>query len=141
MNKEQVDKLLELYEQGLTTSEEEAVLLKELGDSKTGANVVFNYIKHHKKQGPNDLEDKIWSSIQSGGKKKRRSIYSITSVAASVVLIVSLLLVNPFNRQEMSSENKSAIYDEALAMISESEEIPAVREVLYEDESIILYTE
>ena len=61
MNREQVDKLFELYKQGLTSSDEEQALINHFGNSRTRSEVWFNYIKNQKKLAPNDLESQIWS--------------------------------------------------------------------------------
>ena len=142
MNKEQVDKLLKLFEQGLTSTEEEDVLLEHFSDSRTGDKVLFNYIMHQKKMVPDNLENQIWSSIQSGEKKKKRFMLRMTLAAASVILVISYLLIFvPGHQEEMTYREKVAILEEAQSMISGATENTTKREIIYEDDVLIIYTD
>lgn len=138
MNMEQVDKLLEKYEQGMTSSEEEAYLIKQLGDSE----LWFQYIKKQKKIAPKYIENEIWSVIQSDKRRKSRTLFKVISVAASVLLLISILwITNPLHQNKMSYQEKIATLNEALTMISNSEINSPEKEILYEDDIIIIYKE
>ncbi len=141
MNKENIDKQLELYYKGLTSSKEEIELLKQLDNSKKETNIWFNYIRHDKKVAPKNLESTIWASIQKRENRKRRILLRIGSVAASIILAVSVFLtVETWPQKEMSYAEKAAVLEEALAMISETQETAILGEILYEDEILIIYT-
>ncbi len=138
MNREQTDKLLEKYEQGLTSVEEEKQLFAHPEDSGIDHQVWFQYVNHQKKEVPNDLEDTVWSSIQT---RKKKWLIRTISMAASVALLVSLFLTtNPWQKKEMSYEEKAALLEEALAMCAEKKQT-IEREILYEDELLIIYTQ
>jgi hypothetical protein len=140
MKKEYMDKQLEIYEQGLSSVDEERELVSLLGDSEKGSNSWFKYIDQHKKIAPQNLESNIWSTIQSKEQRKRRKLFRISSVAASVILAVSLFFTLDIRYQdEMSYSEKMAALEEALALISEAPKKPVLEEILYEDEIIIIY--
>jgi len=142
MNREQVDKLLELYKQGLTSSEQEDALISELGDSREGQEIWFSYIKKHQRTAPESLENQILSLIQSEDKRKKRLTIFWTLAAASVSLVIVLSLIfTPWQQKEMSYEEKAAILEEAILLASGADDAPSEREILYEDEIICIYKE
>ena len=142
MNREQVDELLEKYEQGLASQEEMDLLMEQFEDSRTGPGVWFNYLRGQKKKAPENLNYQIWSAIQSQEKKKNRKITLFISAAASLAILISLIIISPSlrNQKEMTYEEKAAKLEEALSLISENNE-QADRKIIYEDEIIIIYTE
>ncbi len=143
MNKEEIKKLLELYEQGLSSSEEEATLIKNLGESKNKTHPWFNYLNKKRVKTPENMEDQIWKNIQDKEKNKSRIALRILSVAASVTLLFSILWISTdvFEPKMMSFEEKVMLLKEARAMISADEESTTSREILYEDELLIIYAE
>ena len=142
MNQEETNKLFELYEQGLTSSKQEADLLETFGDSKNDNHLWFKFLKNHKKNSPENLESHIWSTIQSIEKKKSKFILRVASIAASITLIFSIIFIaNPKKPIEMSYEEKAAVLKEALAMFPSIEEPETSQEILYEDDLIIIYSE
>ncbi len=142
MNQEENKRLLKLYEQGLTSSEEEAALIKTLGDSKNDKHIWFKFLKNHKNTTPANLESLIWSNIHSKEKKYPKIILRALAVAASVALIITILwFPDPLKSREMSYEEKAAVLKEALIMIYTAEKTKPDQEIIYEDETIIIYTE
>ena len=140
MNRE--DKLLELYRKGLSSSKEDDALLNKLGESKSGPGLWFNFIKNHKKTSPADLENQIWSTIQSGESRKKRLTIRRMLAAASIALLISISLIfTPWQQKGMSYEEKAAVLEEALLMMAGTTEMPDNREILYEDEIICIYIE
>ncbi len=142
MNREQVDELLEKYEQGLASQEEMDLLMEQFEDSWTGPGVWFNYLRLQKKKAPENLNYQVWSAIQSQEKKKNRKITLFISAAASLAILISLIFISPSlrNQKEMTYEEKAAKLEEALSLISENNE-QADRKIIYEDEIIVIYTE
>ncbi len=142
MNQEENKRLLKLYEQGLTSSEEEAILIKTFGNSKDEEHVWFKFLKNHKRKTPTNLESHIWTNIQRKDSKKPKMVLRALAVAASITLILSILWIpNPLKSREMSYEEKAAALKEALIMISSAEKAETEQEIIYEDETIIIYTE
>ena len=141
MKKEYIDKQLETYGQGLSSVDEEKELLSLLGDSEKGSNSWFKYIKQHKRKAPPYLESDIWSIIQAKEQRTRRILFRIGSVAASIILFISLFFtIDILRPEEMSYEEKEVALKEAMALISETPEKPVFGEILYEDEFLIIYT-
>lgn len=141
MKKETIDKQLNLYKEGRSSLEEEEKLARILGASNEKENGWFKYIQQHKKVAPRNLESDIWALIQKRGSRKRRILLRISSVAASIILAVSVFFILETRpQQEMSYAEKEAVLAEALAMISDTQEQPIVGEILYEDEILIIYT-
>jgi hypothetical protein len=88
------------------------------------------------------LESLIWSNIHSKEKKYPKIILRALAAAASVALIITILwFPNPLKSREMSYEDKAAVLKEALSMISTAEKAKPDQEIIYEDETIIIYTE
>jgi len=142
MNREQVDELLEKYEQGLASQEEMDLLMEQFEDSRSGPGVWFNFVRLQKRKAPEDLNIQVWSAIQSQEKKKNRKITRFILAAASLAILISLIILSPSirNQQGMSYEEKAAKLEEALSLISEHKK-QANREIIYEDEIIVIYTE
>lgn len=141
MKKEDIDKQLDLYKEGLSSLEEEEKLAHILSASNEQENIWFKYIQQQKKAVPKNLESTIWASIQKRESRKRRILIRISSVAASILLAVSVLLtIETRPQQKMSAEEKEAALKEAMAMISETQDQPILGEILYEDENLIIYT-
>lgn len=142
MNQEELNRLLKLYEQGLTSAEEESVLLKTLGDSKDKKHLWFKFLKNYKKSIPTNLENQIWSNIQRKEKKKPKMMLRVLALAASITLVLTILWIpNPLKSREMSDAEKAAVLKEALTMISSAEERITEQEIIYEDDLLIIYTE
>ncbi len=142
MNREQVDELLEKYEQGLASQEEMDLLMEQFEDSRSGPGVWFNFLRLQKKKAPENLNHQVWSAIQSQEKNKNRKITLFISAAASLAILISLIFISPSlrNQKEMTYEEKAAKLEEALSLISENNE-QADRKIIYEDEIILIYTE
>ena len=142
MNREQVDKLLRKYEQGLVSQDEMDLLMEQFEDSRSGPGVWFNFLRLQKKNSPENLNHQVWSAIQSHVKKKNRRVTLIISAAASLAILISLIFITPTlrNQKEMTYEEKAAKLEEALSLISEHNN-QANREIIYEDEIILIYTE
>ncbi len=141
MKKEFINKRLQSYEEGLTSSAEEKELLSLLSNSEKGANAWFKYLKLHKSKAPENLENSIWMSIQSREKRNRKTAFLKLAAAASVVLAVSIFLVaRPKHYIEMSYNEKAEMLESALSLIPDNQNNKTLTEILYEDENIIIYT-
>ena len=142
MNRERVDELLEKYEQGLASQDEIELLLEQFENSRSGPGVWFNYHRLQKRKAPETLQNQVRSAIQTQEKKKTRKITLFISAAASLAILISLIILSPSlrNQKEMSYDEKVAKLEEALSLISENNE-QADRKIIYEDEIIVIYTE
>ncbi len=135
------DKLLESYYKGETSIEEESqlkelILQEEAGSTEKDA---FSWYLHAGSV-PNDLEASLFEGIKKKEQKnnsRRMFIYSISSVAASVVLIVGLFLGIRADRLR-KMENDFFVMEHALYQISESIQPEEQEEmlVLWVDENV-----
>lgn len=140
MKRENIKNKLYLYENGNTSLKEENDLVEELGNSKSGENVWFRFLKESKKSAPKDLKNDIWESIQHIEKRRKLFRIGFGTAAASIVLAVALIISIDFHPQkQMSTEEKEAALEEAFAMISTSSDKPVLGEIMYEDEKLIIY--
>ena len=88
---------------------------------------------------PKGLEDSMFSLIEQKEAARRRIITGISSAAAVVIILLSTVLLIPGKSEEMDYEEKLAALVEAYSLISPSETVESEKEILYEDESIIIY--
>jgi len=142
MNREQVDELLKKYEEGLASQEEMDLLMEQFEDSRNGPGAWFNYLRLQKRKAPENFNSQVWSAIQSQKKQKNRKMTLFISAAASIAILITFIFISPSlrNQKEMSYEEKAAKLEEALSLFSEHNE-RANREIIYEDEIIVIYTE
>ncbi|SHF53924.1 hypothetical protein SAMN05444274_106118 [Mariniphaga anaerophila] len=115
--------LLEKYYNGETTEEEERLLKSEILalDSETAEKDIFGYFENEAVL-PDDLEESVFKSIQAGNRKERKRkyrIYSVTSVAASVLVILSIFL-NVKEQKHKKMEDNFLVLEEALFAVSKS---------------------
>ena len=138
MNREKFEALLKKYEAGESDLAEEQLLVEHARDANSGLQAWSEFLKQNKKPAPAHLRDTIWSAIQRTRRKKRRRTIGILSVAASVLLVISVLIRIPGER-ELTDEEKAALLKEVNAMFVNEKNVPE-KDILYEDELIIIYT-
>ncbi|MBN2237492.1 MAG: hypothetical protein JW729_08020, partial [Bacteroidales bacterium] len=92
-------------------------------------------------EAPANLESRVWDSIQAKQNGRRRILLSAISVAASILIAVLLFVYSsrPI-AGEMSYQEKEAGLKEALALTDNTENLQYGIEIIYEDESIVIYT-
>jgi len=138
---EQEDKLQELYEQGLTSIEEERVLIRNHSASGNSLNMWFDYIRFKRKLVPSDIEMQVWEKVKSAQQRQRRLFASVISAAASVLIISALITTNLLGDEKAKNRATLAAFEEALSMIPDRSSTNTTPSILYEDESIIIYIE
>lgn len=117
------DNLLKKYYRGETTEEEEIVLKSEILTSNLDLveKDIFGYFSHEATV-PDGLEESVFESIREKERKSKNRriwIYSFTSVAASVLIVLSVFLGNRADKNQ-KMENEFFVMEEALFRISES---------------------
>lgn len=130
-----IEKLIEKYKAGETTLEEESFLFENVSDVDTEMSTWFKYAKQKKKAATPVLKEKIWASIS---KKSVRFRIGVFSAAASVLLLV-FFFINDIRQEKLDYKQKEATLKEALAMLSEPEIMPSKKNIIYEDELVIIY--
>lgn len=139
MNMEQSDKLIDLYREGKTSLDEEEFLRKQPGAVSPGEKGWFDYTSGMKKSVPSTLELDILSSIEKYSARKRKLIAALSAAAAIAIIALSLTVAGPWKSPEMDYGSKVAVLEEALGMIGSADQQGNNGEVLYEDETIIIY--
>ncbi len=135
---EQVDKLLKRYKEGATSLEEESYLRNSCPD-QDGNYKWFGFLRAQRRDTPVDLEDKVLEAIDSDMLHKRRIIYRISSTAAILIILLTSVFIKPWQSKEMDYIDKLAVLVEARNMFPVIENEQADKEVIYEDETIIIY--
>ena len=135
------DNLLEKYYKGETSVEEEKLLKSEIlsSDLDSAEKDIFLYYSNEADV-PDGLEESLFEKIRGkeGKSRTRRMwVYSLTSAAASVLIILSIFLgIQAERNQKM--ENEFFVLEEALFRVSESIQPEEESEmlVLWVDENV-----
>lgn len=125
------------YLEGETTLLEEELLKSKASDMQEGNKLWLSYLNDNRNIFPEKLEEKVSKYI---GYKRFRS-YSlprIIAVAATVLIIISAGLLFFPRQKEMTYVDKLAGLTEA-RMLSTQPTQYQEEEIIYEDESIIIY--
>ncbi len=139
MSKDKFKDLIKKYEAGLSTLPEEQILSDNAKQLGTEAESWFKFIQHNKRKVPEGLQDTIWESIQRKRIVNRRLSLGIISAAASILLLLSLIVFNPFSKKQ-SYQMKEALLNEAINMFEDQvSDEKAEMKSIYEDDMIIIY--
>jgi len=139
MKEHEIERLLKIYKEGNTTLKEEEFLFDSPESSNEFLNMWAKFVKKNKKVIPNNFNDTLWESFQKEKLKKKKVIDVMVSVAASVLLLFSVHIINE-NQKKINYSQKEALLKEALDMFSNTTPIEQTKRVFYEDDIIILYT-
>lgn len=140
MNKQKIDELIKKYEVGNSSLSDEHFLTDNAEQLNHTTQAWFKFIKLNKKAVPKNFNDKVWESIQTKVIKKRRLRIGIMSAAASVILLISISIYNPWNKKQ-SYKKKEALLSEALSMFENANhKLKPEQHLIYEDDMIIIYT-
>jgi hypothetical protein len=139
MKKVDIKKLLEKYKNGASNLEEDAFLRANKTDLDVKEEMYFTFLEKKKATVPKNLNDILWENFEKKRNKIKRLRIGVFSAVASLALIISLFFINP-TEEEMSYEEKLALLKEAKAMIANAEQESNYKNIIYEDELIIIYT-
>ncbi|MDZ7636508.1 MAG: hypothetical protein U5L72_19625 [Bacteroidales bacterium] len=107
---EQEDRLDELYEQGLTSLEEEQALSKKQFPSRSQRNLWFDYIRLKRNSVPDDIEIQVWERVKAEQHKHRKILISLISTAASILIITAFAATNIWSETtKEKQENDSSL--------------------------------
>jgi hypothetical protein len=125
--------LLDKYYKGETSVKEEEQLKTEIlsGEAISAEKDIFGY---YREAGfvPNGLEESVFEGFQAHlQKKKNRRLwaYKLTSVAASILIIMGIFIGNKIARNQQL-ENNFSLMEQALQQVSESIQPEEEREML-----------
>ncbi|MEQ8546808.1 MAG: hypothetical protein RIC03_02805 [Cyclobacteriaceae bacterium] len=142
MSEKKSEELIAKYLAGETTLEEEEILFSG-NTQQTEMKHWFGYLHEKRAKAPAHLKDNLLAAIEAQKLKKlkkRRFLVSISSLAASIVIIVAVS-IGYSSSQQKSYEEKEALLKEALSMFPAEHEPPTAQRILYEDDMVIIYTE
>jgi hypothetical protein len=88
---------------------------------------------------PGELEESTMTFIEHKESVKKKFITRISSAAALILILVSAIIFVPAESQEMDYADKYCALVEANKLFAADEPDTDAEEVIYEDESIIIY--
>lgn len=130
--------LIDKYLAAKSTLEEEEKLFENAANSNSSIEAWFSYVKGKRRKAPTYFNDRIWASIQSRKRKKRRFTVGLSLAAASIALFITVSVNNPDSNNGYQQKQKSL--NEALSMFPNEEQVQTEASILYEDEMVIIYT-
>lgn len=137
MNKSKFEDLIEKYEQGESSLSEEKNIFDNAESIDSESQAWFKFIQINKKKAPEGLQDSIWESIHKKRIINRRLKVGVLSAAASIILLLSIMIYKPFGNIQ-SYKEKEALLNEALGMFENKNTTLELRSI-YEDDMIIIY--
>ena len=136
MKEIEFEKLVEKYNEGDSSLKEEQLLFNNAKNSGHSLEAWSTFVKNNKKEIPKDFNETLWESFQNKKIRKRKIFIGIMSAAASVLLLISLFITTP-KQKELNYSEKEVLLNQAINMVSNSE---IKKNIFYEDDMIIIYT-
>ena len=139
MKEDTIKKLIEKYESGTSTLEEEQLLFEATNTSAPEFKALGAFVKAHQKTAPEGFNEILWASFEKKKLRNNRFIIKTLSAAASVLLLITFA-ISSLKSKELSYAEKQALLEEALNMFPETEQMQTVQNIIYEDDLMIVYT-
>ena len=139
MKEETIKNLIEKYQSGTSSLEEESFLFDHINDEDSSISLWSDFVKNNKKEAPENFNNEQWKSFEKKIEKKKYFKIGFWSAAASIVLILSIYL-GSFNKQEQTFKEKQALLEEAKNMFASSDQIINKDQIIIENDLIIVYT-
>ena len=139
MKEEKIERLIEKYKEGNSTLNEEQFLFDHVKDSELSLEAWFTFVKNNKRVTPNNFNDTLWESFQNKKIGKRKRFVRIISAAASVILLISIYIAYP-KQKELSYSEKEDLLNQALNLVSNSDLTDIRQNIIYENDMVIIYT-
>lgn len=138
MKDKEIKELIEKYEAGSSSLNEEQLLFDKAEHTDSGISAWSTFVKSNKIEASQGLNNSIWKTFINRKVRKRRYTVGITSIAASIALIITLSLSNSI--KDNSYNEKEAALNEALSMFARTEQEKMQQSIIYENEMIIIFT-
>lgn len=140
MNADKLKHIIDKYESGASTLEEEQMLFDHLENSDTSLGAWATFVKQNKSDVPKDLNESLWQSLEARKPKKSRVLVKLLSAAAAVLLTIVLFIDLPTNDNQSYSE-KEALLNEARSMFEKNDHPKYYKnEIIYETDEMIIYS-
>lgn len=138
MNQDELKKLIEKYEAGASTLEEEQLLFEHAEHSDVKMAAWSNFVKQNRSEVPQNLNEELWHTFENKNARKRRIIFGIIAAAASILLALNIFVATPTDEKQSYAEKK-ALLEEARSMLAETKKKEITNEIIYENEFIMIY--
>ena len=139
MREEHINELITKYKAGLTSVKEEEELFNNSPESDERLQQIASFKESQKVKVPENLKEKLWVDFEEKiVEKKSKPIYKWSAVA-SVLLILALSL-NYSHQKNQEELEKQALLEEAKSMFADTKEPLKMNKILFEDETLIVYT-
>jgi hypothetical protein len=140
MQDKKIKNLIEKYEAGESSLEEEKFLFDNAGDSGGTLVAWSTFVKNNKKTAAANFNETLWESFERQRNKKRRLIIGALSAAASIVLITVSLFISNTQENELSYNEKAALLQESLEMFASVDGAQLEQDIVFENDLIVIYT-
>ena len=138
MKENNINKLIEKYNQGNTSLKEEAKLNHLLKNSDNTEADWLTFTRQNKIETPTDFNTKMWETFEKKQHfKSNKTRFRVLSAVATIALLIAIGFALP-KTNELSYSEKENLLLEAQAMFKEASKNEAT--ILFEDETIIVYT-
>ncbi len=139
MKEDKIKKLTKKYKEGQSDLNEEQVLFNNAERLDSSLEIWSTFVKNNKIETPSNFNDELWESFQSKTNKKRKIFVSVVSVAASIILLISLFTLRS-EQQKQNYYEKEALLHLAQNMVSNSATFEVQQHTIYENDMVIIYT-
>jgi len=138
MNMEKDKRLIEKYLDGQTSLSEEQKLFNDSDIDHPTISPWAKYVNHKKIQAPANLNTTLWNPENYSPRKSLRKYIAILIITILLV-VTGILISNSHQSKELDYATKKSLLDQAIAMTAPIDPTPQQKEILYEDELIIIY--
>ena len=138
MNMEEGNNLNEKYLEGATSIAEEELLFNKLNNSDHGIASWSKYVQDQKRQAPKDLSTSLWEA-ENFQIKKKPSKYVYVIVIVLIISLFGLLAAYSTKPKDLDYATKRILLNEAIAMTAPETQIPQGKQIIYEDDLLIIY--
>ena len=138
MNTGKSEELFKSYLEGNSSLDEEQKLGSGTVELDKGDQLWFDYQKYKSIKVPGNLTGKIEQRLDASRDSKRYTLRVTFAAVAGVALLVSILFFATGKSREMTYADKLVALTEARMLLADQAETES-EEIVYEDESIIIY--
>lgn len=132
------EKLIEKYKEGNTTLKEEKKLFNNAQNLDPSFAAWSTFVRKNKTETPKEFNDALWKSFENKKTGKRKILWSIVAIAASILLIFSIYISSQ-TQDEQSYAEKERLLNQAKNMFADNKQKEIQYSVFYENEILTVY--
>ena len=138
MSPDKLNEIIDKYESGTSTLEEEQYLFEQAKNSDNAIGSWAAFVHHNKRETSDNLNEELWASFEERTVNKKRYLYWLMA-AASIILVFGIFIHKSAENKQSYAEKK-ALLEEARSMLSPSpKKVKIKNEIIYEDDILIIY--